>query len=77
MKFDGKDYRDLRPNVMPGSASSGRRVNERTIEVTDKIGGKITDTREMTLSPDLKTMTATVHASGLSKPNTIVVFDRE
>jgi hypothetical protein len=77
LKFDGKDYPDLRPNVMPSSASSGRRVNEHTLDVTDKIEGKITDTREMTLSPDLKTMTVTVHASGLSNPNTIVVFDRE
>ena len=37
VKFDGKDYPNLGPNVVPGSASSVRRVNERTLEMTDKI----------------------------------------
>jgi hypothetical protein len=77
MKFDGKDYRPVGPNIPPGAASSGRRVNERTLEIADKMEGKVGETREMTLSPDLKTMMVTVHASGLSDPNTIVVFDRE
>ena len=75
-KFDGKDYPDLRPNVAPGSASSGRRVNERTVEVTDKIKGKVTDTRQMRLSSDLKTLTMTVRAGVQSEPS-ILVFDRE
>jgi hypothetical protein len=75
-KFDGKDYPDLRPNVAPGSASSGRRVNERTLEITDKIKGKATDIRQIELSPDLKTLTMTVHPAGQSKPS-ILVFDRE
>jgi len=75
-KFDGKDYPDLRPNVAPGSASSGRRVNERTLKITDKIKGKATDIRQIELSPDLKTLTMTVHPAGQSKPS-ILVFDRE
>jgi hypothetical protein len=56
--------------------ASGRRVNERTLEVTDKIEGKVTDIRQIELSPDLKTLTMTVHPVGQSKPNTLV-FDRE
>jgi hypothetical protein len=76
MRFDGKDYPDVSPNAPPGSASSGRRVNERTLEITDKIKGKVMDTRLIELSPDLKTLTMTVHPVGQSKPN-IFVFDRE
>jgi hypothetical protein len=47
------------------------------LEIADKMEGKVGETRQMTLSPDLKTMTVTVRASGLSKPNTIIAFDRE
>jgi hypothetical protein len=76
MKFDGKDYPCQGKYVSPGSASSGRRVNERALEVTDKINDRITDTQQIELSPDLKTLTVTMHPSGQSKPN-IFVFDRE
>jgi hypothetical protein len=76
MKFDGKDYRPVGPHIPPGAASSGHRVNERTLEIEDKMEGKVGETRQMTLSPDLKTMTTvTVFASGPSKR--IFVFDRE
>ena len=76
MRFDGRDYPNQGPNVAPGSASSGRRVNERTLEMSDKIKGKIMDTQQIELSPDLKTLTMTVHPAGRSKPN-ILMFDRE
>jgi len=76
MRFDGKDYPDAGPDVSPGSASSGRRVNERTLEMTDTIKGKVMDTRQIKLSTDLKTLTMTVHPVGQSKPN-MLVFDRE
>jgi len=76
LRFDGKDYPDAGPDVPPGSASSGRRVNERTLEMTDKIKGKVMDTRQVELSPDGKTLTMTVHPAGQRKPN-ILVFDRE
>jgi hypothetical protein len=76
MRFDGKDYPDAGPNVPPGSVSSGRWLNERTVAITDKIRGKAIDTRQIKLSPDLKTLTMTVQPAGQSKPN-ILVFDRE
>jgi hypothetical protein len=62
VKFDGKDY----PNVAPGSASSMRRVDGRTVEMTDKINGKIMDTQQIKLSRDLRTLTITVHRAGRS-----------
>lgn len=76
MKFDGKDYPSLGPNAVSGSVSSGRRVNERTLELTDKMKGKVMDTRELKLSPGADTLTMTVYPIGRNKPN-ILVFDRE
>ena len=77
IKFDGKDYRDLNPNMAPGATSSGRRVNERSLEIIDKFQGKITDNRQIELSKDLKTLTIAIRPLGQSKPKNIFVFDRE
>jgi hypothetical protein len=77
MKFDGKDYPDLDPNGGAGSASSGRRVNERSLEITDKFKGKITGTRQIELSTDLKTLTMTVRLEGQNRPKNVFVFERE
>ena len=76
MRFDGKEYPDVGPDVPPGTVSSGRRVNERALETVDKINGKVMTTRRIELSADLKTLTMTVHPADQSKPN-ILVFDRE
>lgn len=76
LQFDGKDYPAEGPDVVPGTASSGRRVDERTLEMTDKLRGKVFDTQQISVSPDLKMLTMTVHAAGQTKPN-VLVFDRE
>lgn len=76
MDFDGNDYPNQGPNVVAGSASTGHRVGDRTLNITDKVNGKVTDTRELNLAPDLKTLRMTVRPVGRSKPN-ILVFDRE
>ena len=75
VKFDGKDHANVGPNVAPDSASSIRRMNKHTLEMTDKINGKIVDTQQIKLSSDLKTLTITVHTLGRSEPN-ILVFER-
>ena len=72
VKFDGKDY----PNVASGSASSLRRVNAHTLEMTDKFSGKITGTERFKLSSDRKTLTITVQTPGRRDPN-ILVFERQ
>jgi len=78
IKLDGKDYPDLDPNGGDkGAASSGRRVNERSLEITYKLKGKITGTRQIELSTDLKTLTMTESVVGQSRPKSILVFDRE
>jgi hypothetical protein len=76
VKFDGKDYPKAGPNVTAGSASTARRVNEDTLEMTDKLNGKITDTRQIKLSADRKTLTMTVHVPGRREPD-ILVFERQ
>ena len=76
LKFDGKDYPVERPGVAQGSTSSARRVDKRTLEITDKINGKITSTEQIELSPDLKTLTRTVHPVGQREPATFV-FERQ
>jgi hypothetical protein len=76
MKFDGKDYPNAGPSVAPGSASSAHRVNDQTLQVTDKINGELIGTQQIEISPDQRTLTMTVSNPGQSKPN-ILVFDRE
>jgi hypothetical protein len=77
MKFDGHDCPDEGPNAAPGSASSGRRANKRSLEFTDKYQGKVTETRRIELSTDLKTLTMSMLPAGESKPKNILVFERE
>ena len=75
MKFDGKDYEEKGPNVAPGSASSGKRVNAHTLEVTDKVKGEVMDHTKFEVSPDGKTLTLTIHDAGQPKALT-VVYDK-
>jgi hypothetical protein len=78
IKLDGNDYPDLDPKGGDKDTGySGRRVNERTLEITDKFKGKITGTRQIELSTDLKTLTMTERLVGQSRPKSILVFDRE
>src|SRR6201997_2243708 len=78
IKLDGNDYPDLDPNGGDkGTASSGRRVNERSLEITYKSKGKITGTWQVELSTDLKTLTMTERLVGQSKPKSILVFNRQ
>ena len=76
VKFDGKDYPNVGRGVAQGSTSSARRLDERTLEITDKIKGKITGTEQIELSPELKTLTRTVRPVGQRDPN-IFVFERQ
>ena len=76
VKFDGKDYPHEGRNAGPGSTSSIRRMDDHTLEMTDKSDGKVMNTREIGISADGKTLTMTVHAPGRKEPD-VLVFDRE
>jgi len=71
-KLDGREY----PNAAGTSTSSSRRVNARAPEIIRKSKGKITETRQITLSPDLKSLTMSVHSAGRDEPD-IYVFERQ
>jgi hypothetical protein len=78
IELDGNDHPELDPKgADKGTAYSGRRVNALSLEITDKFNGKITGTRRFELSTDLKTLTVTVRLVGQSKPQSIVVYNRE
>jgi hypothetical protein len=76
VKFDGKDYPNVGPNVTPGSTSSIRRVTERRLEMTYKINGKLLSTQQIEISSDSNTLTMTRHIVGESETN-IRVFERQ
>ncbi len=76
LKFDGRDYPETGPDVPPGSAVSARRVDERTIDETDKVKGKVLETVQLRVSEDGKTLTETEHNVGQASP-VIAVYDRE
>jgi hypothetical protein len=61
VNFDGKD---------------GRRLNARSVEIIRRSNGKVTQTRQIDLSPDFKIMTMTVHFAGNAVPN-VYVFERQ
>jgi hypothetical protein len=75
VKFDGQDYANVGA-VVDGMTASAQRLNKRKVEITDKITGKVRDTQEISVSPDGKSLTITMHIPGRSEPN-IQVFERE
>jgi hypothetical protein len=78
IKLDGNDYPDLDPNGgKKDTAHSGRRANELSLEITEKLKGTITSTRQIDLSKDLNTLKVTVRLVGQSKPQSILVYNRE
>jgi len=51
-------------------------VNKQTLEITQKLRGKLSIVRRVSLSPDYKTLTMAIYQAGRSKPN-VLWFDRE
>jgi hypothetical protein len=71
VNFDGKDY-----PAGAGTALSARRPDARTLEIVRKVKGKIAQARQIDLSPNLKTLTMTVHLAGKTLP-LVYVFERQ
>jgi hypothetical protein len=75
MNFDGKEYTEKGPTVAPGSTASGKRVDAHTLELTDKVKGKIVDHEKFEVSSDGKMLTLTVRETG--QPNALtIVYDK-
>ena len=77
MKPDGKDYPNTGSNAGIIVSSSLRRLDEYTLELTDKRSSdRLYDTQQYALSSDRNTLTVTIHAAGRDEPN-ILVFQRQ
>jgi hypothetical protein len=76
LKFDGKDYPETGPGVPAGSTVSAGRVDERTIELFDRINGKLAYVERLQVSPD-----GTVLALGIgessAKLSAVYYYDRQ
>jgi hypothetical protein len=76
-KFDGKDY------PITGDPAAGKRaykpVNDHTLALTEKMGGKITNTGRVVVSADGKTRTVTVSRTDANgkKMSTTFVYDMQ
>lgn len=76
LKLDGKEYRVEGRGIVAGLTSSARRVDERTLEITDKVNGQITRTEQIELSPNLKTLIRTIRPVG-QRDAAVLVFERQ
>ena len=76
MNFDGKEYREEGPTVAFGTTSSGRRIDERTIETTERVRGKVIETVRATISEDGRTQTLVVTEPDDNIP-VVLVYERE
>lgn len=76
LSFDGKDYPNLASNAIAGSTYFARRIDGHTVEISNKLNGKLVDTQQYVLSSDLKTLTLTVHKPG-TRPSNTFVFERQ
>jgi hypothetical protein len=74
IKFDGKDYTNA--GSRGSIVSSAQRQDERTIALTDKIGGKVADTQEISVSADSNTLTMTIHIPDRTDPD-VLVFEKQ
>jgi hypothetical protein len=74
-KLDGKDY-PVGGDAQRDSTRAFRRIDRRTLEITNKTDGKVTSTIREVISPDGKTRTATATGRNATTSN-VLVFDRQ
>ena len=76
-KFDGKDYPlSGDPNA---NMRSYKKFNDHTLELTNKMDGKVTTTGRIVVSADGKTRTVTVTGTGADgkKITSTAVYDKQ
>jgi hypothetical protein len=72
LKFDGKDYAHEGPRETPGETTCAKRIDHYTIQLTDKLNGKVVGTHEAKVSQDGRTLTDTRRSPGQQIPATLV-----
>jgi hypothetical protein len=76
-KFDGKDYPSTgNPNE---DMRSAKQINDHTIDVTSKKGGKVVLTAHVVVSADGKSRTVTTHVTDAQgkKITSVAVYDKQ
>jgi len=76
VKFDGKDYPASGPTIPAAFTLALKRVDARSFEMTQKVGGKVVYRDTMTVSADGKTLTDVGVAEG-TQEKTKAVYDRQ
>ena len=71
-----QDYTPKGPRVAKGTTISGKKTDDRTMELTYKLNGKTTDTYCWELSADGKTLTDTINYPGVDKQE-VDVYERQ
>jgi hypothetical protein len=67
LKFDGKEYPDVGPDVPSGSTVSAKYVSQRAIELAGKVNGKLSYLQRLQVSDDGRTL-----ALGVAPPDASV-----
>nr|HEX4315811.1 hypothetical protein [Kofleriaceae bacterium] len=70
--FDGNDYPVVGHGAGAGATVSARRLGEHAVELVDKSKGELQRTERFELSPDLHTLTQTLHPVGQRGANVFV-----
>jgi len=76
VKFDGKDYPASGPTLPAGYTLGLRRIDARSFEMIQKVGGKVVYRDTFTVSADGKTLTDVGMAEG-TQEKTKAVYDRQ
>jgi hypothetical protein len=76
VKFDGKDYPAKGPRVAPGSTYSAKSTGTNTMELYEKLSGKLMTTHQLELSTDGKTLTDKLTFPGVTKSE-VDVYERQ
>jgi hypothetical protein len=76
VKFDGKDYAVSGPTIPAGFTMALRRLDARSIELIQKVDGKVVYRDTMTVSADGKTLTDVGAAEG-TQEKIKAVYDRQ
>ena len=76
LRFDDREYAEKGFRAREGATSSGHRIDDRTIQTTERIGGKIVETVVAAVSADGQTQTLLITEPGDPVP-TLMVYQRE
>jgi hypothetical protein len=72
LKFDGKDVAPIGPTVPDGLTVAVTKIGPRSIEMTEKMKGKVVFKGRLTVSADGKTLTQVGGAPGVNEPEKLV-----